>query len=275
MSLVRNRKPHLRLDVDWPGEDVLQKLIQRASGLFVWASTMSEFINGHDPRRRLDVVLNEKAGSSAEGALDALYKTALDAINLWDDEDFVADFRAILGVVLVACKPLSSSTIDALLHLPNERPSMHTISLLGCVLRRGPSVRVLHPSFADFLTVEQRCGRDVWFFDRSIYHRHLAFRCLDRTDATLERNMCCMTLSLDQTNESLSEDVSYSCLYWVDHISTLRDDLIPVMDRLRVFLYSHFLHWFEAMSILKKTRDTIPLLNRPTNRILVSHSESF
>jgi hypothetical protein len=273
MSLMRNRKRHLRLDVDWPGENVLQKLVERASGLFIWASTVSKFINGHDPRRRLDIILNGEAGSSAEAGLDALYKTALNAIDIWDDEDFVADFRDILGVVLVARQPLSSSAIDALLHLPDDRPSMHTISLLGCVLQRDPSVRFLHPSFADFLTMRQRCGRDAWFFDQSTYHRSLAFRCLDRMDVRLERNMCHMTLGSDQTDESLSEDVSYSCLYWIDHICTLGDDLARVVDRLRVFLYRHLLHWFEAMSILKRSRDAISLLDRLKNWILVSHSD--
>jgi hypothetical protein len=222
MSLITINKRHLRLDIGWPGEDVFHILVQRASGLFVWASTACEFINGHDPRRRLDIILKGEGKSSAQVALDALYKTALEAIDVWDDEDFVADFRDIFGIILVARLPLSCSAVDELLSLADYRPSMHTISLLGCVLQQNPTIRVLHLSFADFLMTWDRCGRDIWFFDPTINHRCLAFRCLDRMDAVLKRNMCNMTLSVDQMNESLPEDVSYSCVFWIDHMCVIR-----------------------------------------------------
>jgi hypothetical protein len=262
MSLIRSRKRHLRLDADWPGEVVLHKLVERASGLFVWAFTASEFINGHDPRRRLNIILMGEAMSGAEAALDALYKTALEVIDVWDDVDFVADFRKILAVVLVARQPLSCSTIDALLLLPDERPSMHTISLLGCVLQQHPTVRALHPSFTDFLMTRERCGRDIWYFNPSEYHRFLAFQCIDHMDVRLKRNMCNMTLSVGQTNESLPEDLSYACVFWIDHLTEIEEDVAPVASRLHEFLFQHLLHWFEAMSILKRSGQTIGLLNR-------------
>ena len=270
MSLICGKMRHLRLDKDWPGDEVFRKLVKRASGLFVWASTASEFIHGHDPRRRLDVILNGEAGLGAENALDALYKTALEGIDLWDDEDFVADFRNIMGSIIVVWQPLSSSAIDALLYLPDDKPSMHTISLLGCVLQQSPGVRVLHPSFTEFLVTRQRCGRDIWFFDRPTCHRYLAFLCLDRMNAVLKHNMCNMTLSVDRADENLSEDVSYSCVFWINHVCAIEQDIAPIMDRLRGFLHRHFLHWFEALSILKRSRDSISLINRLLHWMSVS-----
>ena len=32
MSLIRNNKRHMRLEIDWPGEEVFRTLVQRASG---------------------------------------------------------------------------------------------------------------------------------------------------------------------------------------------------------------------------------------------------
>jgi hypothetical protein len=186
MALIRNTNVHLRLGTDWPGGEVLHRLVLRASGLFVWASTASEFIGGHDPRKRLDVILRGDVASGAEDAVDGLYRTALESVGRWNDEDFVADFRNILGVILLARQPLSNAAVDALLHL-SERPSIHTISLLGCVLQGRPTVRILHPSFADFLMTKERCGRDIWLFNWSTCHRQLAFRCLDRMEAVLNR----------------------------------------------------------------------------------------
>jgi hypothetical protein len=262
MALIRAKNRYLLLDGEWPSREVFGKLVQRACGLFVWASTACEFINGHDPRRRLDVIMREEVASGAEFALDALYTTALKSVGSWEDEDFVVDFRRIMGIILMARQPLSSASIDALLNLHKDRPSMHTISRLGCVLQQSPTVRLLHPSFADFLTTKTRCEREAWFFDQSTYHMCLAFRCLDRMDTVLERNMCNMTLSVDLTNECLPEDVSYACLFWIDHICVIKEDLTQVVDRLCGFLYRHLLHWFEAMSILKRSRDTISLVDR-------------
>jgi hypothetical protein len=271
MTIIRSKRRHLRLATDWPGNAVLHQLVQRASGLFVWASTASTFIDGHDPRKRLDIILNGDVASGAEAALDALYKTALESVGYWDDEDFMTDFRTILGIIFLAREPLSSPAIDALLHLPEDRPCMNTISLLGCLLQQSPTVRVLHPSFADFLTTKKRCGRDTWFFDQSVYHRRLACLCLDRMDAVLEQNMCKMTLTTNPTTESLAEDISYSCIFWIDYICAVPEENIQLVDRLRDFLFRHLLHWFEAMSILGRSRDTISRLNHLLNWTSVSY----
>jgi hypothetical protein len=274
-ALIRSKNKHLQLVTDWPGEEALRRLVQQASGLFVWASTASAFINAHDPRKRLDIILRGEVTSGAEAALDALYNTALQSVGRWDDPDFVADFRAILGIILVARQPLSSTAIDALLHLPVDRPSMHTISLLGCVLQQSPKVRVLHPSFADFLMATERCDRDIWFFDRRTYHQHLAFRCLNRMDTFLQRNMCNLTLAVDLVNETLPEDISYSCLFWIDHVCAIEEQIQQIMDDLRHFLIHHLLHWFEAMSILRKSSATILCLDRLIDCISVRHRDTL
>jgi hypothetical protein len=78
-------------------------------------------------------------------------------------------------------------------------------------------------------------------------------------DAVLRRNMCNMTLSVDLGTESLPEDISYSCLFWVDHIFVIEKDIAPVVNHLRNFLFRHLLHWFEAMSILRRSRPSFEL----------------
>ena len=262
LSFIRIKNRYLGLGEDWPGDAVIRRLVQRASGLFIWAATALEFINGHDPRKRVGVILNGDVACDAEAGLDALYGTALESAGRWDDEDFVADFQNILGVILLAREPLSSDAIDALLHMPEDRPSIHTTSLLGCILQQGPTVRVLHPSFADFLTTKDRCRRDKWYFDRSTCHRRLAFLCLDRMDAALRQNICAMTLANDIAAETLPEEISYSCVFWIDHICGIEDDFLPVVNQLRKFLFHHLLHWVEAMSVLRRSRDTISGLDR-------------
>ena len=61
---------------------------------------------------------------------------------------------------------------------------MHTIEKFGCVLSwdstnpRVP-VRVLHPSFTEYMTDKARCGNEKWFIDIPQHRFRLGTRCLD------------------------------------------------------------------------------------------------
>ena len=257
--------------VDWPGEDNIRKLITRASGLFVWASTAIKFIDGYNPKGRLEIILKGENVSGAQNALDSLYATALESLGFWDDVDFVADFTVIVGLVLVARRPLSTTAIEMLLGLP--RRCDYTVLHLGCVLQK-PIVRLLHPSFAEFLLGRSRCGREVWFFDPSVHNRQLAIHCLDHLAEKLHENMFNLTPSEDMRDETFPEGVTYACDFWIDHVCTIGGNVEAIGDHLCNFLFRHLLHWFEAMSILRRSRDTISMLERLTDWIVVSHGAS-
>lgn len=189
---------------------------------------------------------------------------------MWDDEDFVADFRTVIGMVLVLQDPLSSTAIDNLLGTSEGRPSIDIITQLACVVSLSPRIRVVHPSFVDFLLTLSRCGRDIWFFEKGSHNRTVAIRCMHHLDRALRRNMCNLTLSVDLADEHLPEDMTYACIFWVDHVCTIKEDVLPIMENLETFLGRHLLHWFEAMSILRKSREAIKLLDNLTDWVTVS-----
>lgn len=254
---IRARAPYLFQEEVWPSDHDIQMLTERASGLFVWASTALKFIDGYDPKKRMATLLQISNTSGAENALDVLYQTALQSIGNWDDENFLLDFKAVVGMVLVARRPLSTTSIDLL--LSSIRPSLHIISYLRCVMQQNPTVRFLHPSFADFLVDRSRCLRDIWFFDPIHHNRELALHCLHRLNA-LKRNVCSLTLAADLNGEELPDDLAYACVFWIDHICAIRHDISPLVNAMETFLCTHLLHWLEAMSILRRSRDTIKML---------------
>ena len=45
---------------DWPGDEIVTDLAHRAKGVFIWATTVMEFIEHGVPTRQLKVILNEK-----------------------------------------------------------------------------------------------------------------------------------------------------------------------------------------------------------------------
>lgn len=265
-SFLRHRMAEIRsenstlLSVDWPGESRLCTLAERASGLFVWASTACNFIDAYDPEQRLSIVLQADIGSDAESALDSLYVTALRSAGHWEDPGFGADFRAIVGTLLVVRNPLSLAALNKLLSIGGQRPPSHAISRLGCVLYSNAIIRILHPSFADFLSNQIRCQCDTWFIDMTSHNLRVARFCLDRMDSYLRYNVCNLELSTT-ADTTLPEDVAYVCDFWVEHICII-EDAASIADRLETFLFKHLMHWFEAMSILKRSRKTIDLMRR-------------
>jgi NACHT domain len=256
------QRKRLRLRSDWPGDDVIQDLRTRSCGLFIWASTVAKFIDSFDPASRLAVILRGETTSGAQSALDALYKTALEDACAWDDVEFVQHFRNVLQIILVLQNPLATSTLDRLIGLPEGRESSLAISALGCVIADNPTVHLLHPSFADFLFSRTRCGRDMWHFNPATCHQHLALKCLDRlSNNGLKRNICNLRLSVALKGEKVPDDIAYACVFWINHTCFINEDAPLLVVYLETFLTKHLLHWFEVMSILGRSRETITLLD--------------
>ncbi|KAH7398613.1 hypothetical protein BKA66DRAFT_407932 [Pyrenochaeta sp. MPI-SDFR-AT-0127] len=84
--------------------------------------------------------------------------------------------------------------------------------------------------------------------------------------AGLRQNMCGLqprTLR-SEVNEGkiisyLSPRLQYACRYWVYH---LKESQSPISDKdlINVFLQKHFLHWLEAISLVRETNQCIRLI---------------
>jgi hypothetical protein len=259
MSVIRSSNRLLQLSPDWPGESKILELAERSSGLFIWASTVIAFIeDGHDPEERLRVVLGTESRGTVESVLDGLYTTALQACK-WKDETFRSDFVTIMGTILAARDPILPSTIDAL--MKPSRPSLHTISHLGCVVHWGTSqpLRILHPSFADFLTNRDRHANDDWFIDLAIYHHRLTRQCLQFLTEELPVNAG-ETGSIQHSG--LPEGIKYASIFWIEHFFLVDGDVTTLLEDLECFIGRHLLHWFEVMSMIGRASDIVPTLGR-------------
>lgn len=267
---IRLQNEWLDLSSDWPGKARTDSLALRASGLFIWAYTACLYIEkGQDPEERLSQLVQTTLYADAEAALDGIYVTALESAGRWDDVAFATDFREIMGLVIVAGNPLTANTIDLLnanMVGRKRRPCLHTIRHLGTVLQwaEDKPICVMHPSFEDFITERRRCGSDAWFIDRPAHHLRVARLCIARLGKVLKKNVCGLKLSTSGWKEALPEDVVYPARYWVDHLcnSQTCSDEEAVVKEIHSFLCSHFLHWIEVMTVMRKARQTIGLMIR-------------
>ena len=276
MSIIRSNNPQLPLAKDWPGESTILDLAARSFGLFVWASTAMAFIDdGYDPRDRLSIVLRSDNKAKGEAVLDELYITTLKAIGKWKDDTFCSDFSTIMGTILVSIEPVSPITIDNL--IKPARPSLHTISHLGCVIHWSSAqpLRILHPSFADFLTDRERCAVAKWYIDLPSHHWRLARQCLKYLNEKLHENILGQKLDCNRRlyGYTIPECLAYAATYWIEHLCLAMDDDVAVLvEEVDQFLKQHLLHWFEAMSTVDRIVKTVHLLEMLQEWIKVSSS---
>jgi hypothetical protein len=60
----------------------------------------------------------------------------------------------------------------------------------------------------------------------------------------------------------LPEHITYACIFWIDHVCMVSEDMAALAKRIETFLHYHLLHWLEAMSMLQRSKNAAYLLER-------------
>ena len=171
----RIHREHCIQETPWPPEGVIESLAERASGQFIYASTVVKFIDDWDfqPQQRLDMVLGTLPYGtfSPFAEIDLLYTQILDAMPASKVEKALLCLGAIVychdihnsfyyGVAITG-----SIFLNELFQL-SSRGVEHLLRELHSVLdvQLQPSIR--HKSFSDFLSCKTRSGR--YYIDKEI-----------------------------------------------------------------------------------------------------------
>ena len=59
-------------------------------------------------------------------------------------------------------------------------------------------------------------------------------------------------MSNDQVGEKISRELRYACVYWANHFEVADTEDANLIDGIRTFANEHLLHWFEALSLIRK-----------------------
>ncbi|KDQ11002.1 hypothetical protein BOTBODRAFT_115077, partial [Botryobasidium botryosum FD-172 SS1] len=274
MARIAKSKRHLTLDPNWPGCPVLRVLTTHAGGLFIWADTAVKYMDDSmNPVQCLDILINGVTPKDRTDSLSQLYATVLQACQKWYDKEFCNVFCKLFGAILVAKLPLLPSAMDSLLSFPPNW-SLQMTSYFRAVLIEEPTgaIRIIHPSFYDFLTNQSQVG-SPWFINAQLHNKYMAFHCLDLLGLTLKENMQGLDHCLGPAAppaSALSSGTSYACLFWIPHVCETGGDLESFGEPLYQFLQFHLLHWLEAMCICKETREASHMLHKLQSWIQVS-----
>ena len=278
-SEIRSRRYGLD---NWPTEEQLESLCQRAAGLFIYATAMVRFIDqrNKNPRRQLDQLIQSqesgfegKAKLKGDMTLDSFYILILhEAFGGGDPEDD-AKVRSVLGAVILAINPLSPSTIAELLDLDLEDvlPLLSSLrSLLIFSEDIDQPVQPFHKSFSDFIVDPVRCADPSFCVSPPDQHAELAVGCLELMNRKLGSGVCKLPRRIfeapydgrgEVTKQLIGEALEYACESWDKHLGnvtpTQKHKITPVLCR---FLEEKVLFWLEvqnALSHLASAFDTL------------------
>ncbi|KAJ7798480.1 hypothetical protein B0H13DRAFT_1673974 [Mycena leptocephala] len=162
----------------WPSSEIVEELVRKSSGYFIYVSTVVKFIDDKRfrPVERLDVVLGIKTSMSGSpfDTLDDLYHEILSGVPL--------DFRPKLIEILVVISAdihLSVPDIEQLVELETGDVRLILRGLHSVICVPADDVHMLtthHASFLDFLHDPSRSG--TFYIDSSQCHSNLAYRLL-------------------------------------------------------------------------------------------------
>jgi len=270
---------------DWPTEEHLDRLCDRAAGLFVYAVATMKFI-GHkndSPKKRLNFLIQSPESSACEGKIKLKEGTTLDSLytsilqEAFDDDDPQDDprIRSVLGAVVLAANPLSPSAIATLSGLDTEEVFPLLSSMQSLLIFREDveyPVRPFHKTFPDFIVDPTRCTNQRFCISPLDHHPKLLIRCLKLMSQGLVKNMCNLPDAVTnsevkdlqkRTERYVNEALRYACKSWHKHlleartIPTHTQTITTILDR---FLKAKFLAWLETLSVLSTARTAIDAL---------------
>ncbi|TDL13582.1 hypothetical protein BD410DRAFT_873727 [Rickenella mellea] len=264
--MAKIHRKYKYLGQNWPGSETILELVKRACGLFIWIHTVYLFLKQRDAGARLKTVLSLQTFENAESELDKLYtKALLDHPDI-SDSVFYDRFQQIVGGMVVLFDPLSSASLDSLLHLSFHSDDI-VLSLQSFLHNTdGDIVRFIHPSFPEFLSDKARCQNDRLRIDRNFQHGALAKACLAKMHETLQKNICDLDSSKlhsdigdleEQIVRNISEELQYACQYWAHHLSSMSELDADVLELVKRFFNDNLLHGLEILNLLQKMTLTL------------------
>jgi hypothetical protein len=236
-------------------ETVRGQIYAKASGTFLWAALVLKELELVESWDVLDVL------QEMPPELESLYDRMLGQIQQLQRKD--PEFcRLVLSTITLAYRPLHLLEVGALSDLPEQISTnldkvMKVVNKCGSFLTiRENRTYFIHQSAKDFLLGKAfdkvfpsgKAEVNYMMFSRS---RKIMSRTLRRDIYGLHAPGFPID-KVKQPNPNPLSAASYSCVYWVDHLCEIKTSNNEIgLGDIQSFLEAHFLHWIEALSLLK------------------------
>ena len=260
------------LQSPWPEQSLVDEVLSRAAGLFIFIETLALALEHcDDPTELLKATLLSPGLTSLYG----LYSSIVRARKVQKN----AEFRRMIGVLLITApyRPLNEETIAKLAGVRPDLVKMWVADLSSMLYRdEGASggIRVRHLSISDFF-VSDDCHPDYQVNLRDA-NMELGITCLKEMVEHLRFNICKLEDSRlankdvknlpSRIKENISDALQYSSLHWSNHLCfTPETHDRRVWESLKKFFEGPCpLYWIEILSIMGMLRIGVPTLRKLT-----------
>jgi len=253
----------------WVNE-ALDYLVPRAAGMFIWATTVADFLQ-KNPEQRFDILKTREheRGADRFKELYSLYSTVIQTSFHDLEEVEIKAITSVIGATIFAKQPLDDTM---LMKLPGVDTLKFIRDGLVSVIDSSPILRFHHRSFEDFLlsdSFRRYLPKLSGVQNRSLHERQLAVMCLTTmVSSELHFNMSDLKSSSVKNAEISATDkfaisplISYSSQFWADHLvqGQCEESLINAV---KFVMHEKLLFWIEAMSILGKAHEVSAILKK-------------
>jgi hypothetical protein len=289
-SLSRIRDAY-DLKSPWPSVSDTHALAVLCNGLFIFAATLVNFIqdrNYSSPADQLRSLLENEptiahSWASPYRRLDELYTKVLNQAFPCITVTLAERLKIVLGSIILLRDPLSPSALEQLLDL---RPMtvrstlQHLHSVVVVPEIEVQVIRILHPSFFEFMTDPSRCRKADFIVDTLTQHTLLARACLDtmmslRRDICEINNPCLLNLEVDDLSSRIAKyippHIQYACRYWVFHLTNAATSDV-LLDLVMQFCSKCLLYWVEVCSLIGELPNALIGLHDAQRFLAVGYS---
>jgi len=282
LRTLAERELHLvastwNLPKPWPAESLLNRIISRANGLFIFIKTLVLALEKcKDPEEYMNAALQGSASAGSE-SLYSLYSNIVKA-----HSEIAGFWRMIVVITTAQYRPLRKETIAELAGVkPNFVETL--VDKLSSLLYRdegvNEAIRVRHLSISEYFA-SNRCDYQI---DLRAAHLNQGIACLQTMEKQLRFSICKLEDSRFantdikdlplRIEQNISDALQYSSLYWSTHLRSTPDEIQHgvILRSLKEFLEGLYpLFWIEVLSVMGMVSVGAPSLRRVKSLVKVS-----
>jgi hypothetical protein len=141
------------------------------------------------------------------------------------------------------------------------------------------TISFVHQSAKDYLT--EHTSAKIFPDKHTEEQQRIVSRSIEAIDKVLERDVYglrhpgCSINKVKQPDLDLLAPIQYACVYWVNHLCEIKSshDKVGLYNNstINVFLRKHFLHWLEALSLIKGISDGVLVIAKLIGLLTVSY----
>ncbi|CCA74228.1 related to WD40-repeat protein (notchless protein) [Serendipita indica DSM 11827] len=246
-------------------QDKRERLVEKARGLFIWASTACRMLMDETSLDTPDTVYNRLISVNQAGDIDEVYLLIFERIN----PKFRPSMWHMLALLLAAFEPLTISDLEDLFKHAGIQGSVKAlVQNLGSVLTEDDAVRFRHPTIVEYL---RRCSTAALTNDHGSLIINMAkahgqaaswcLKCLKSPNGGLKFNICQLESSfylnrqiLDlstRVSKFITKRLRYASSHWLFHVAKTDDDWRRTLNNeiQRILQMPYVLYWMEVLSL--------------------------